>query len=714
MGVNGIYGLSGSGLDIESMVKVGMMAKQSEYDKMAQRYTKNEWTKSAYLELSSSINTFKNSTLTTYTRQSNMNAKEAETSSSAIKVSATSSAAVMNHTVEVKGLSANAYLIGTNKMQRAAITSNTVDNQSIKLADVLFSDLTKQTKDDGKTYVRGHVAAVTAAGINQTASDGNDQTWGTQYTFGKTTETYQKVLSSGDSEYNSSSAYWRKNNGDGTYTNYSSDIDPTQSAGTKPSIGSFGYDYVNQTWFDPSRQEEYNKALETWQARTDYASSNGAGFEKVIDKQRDVSTLGMDEVAFSFMITDGTKKISDMTDAEKAAHTISYTYDQLLNGGKTLTDLASDIKNLGLNITASYDVNRDQFTLFNKESGLANTIEISIGSDTSDSTKSRAAIVARNFFTNLGLYQSENGTLKGNTGGTAEVGDGNSLQFSLNKTKTVTGDDNEIVIDGVTYKEASNKITVGGVTYTALSKTTGATTVTISQDTDAIIDRVKSFVSDYNKILGELYAKYDEKADSNYKPLTQSQKDAMKEEQITKWEEKAKQGLLYHDQTLGRVIQNLRSSITQSVEQKDGSTVSIFNIGISTTGLKGQLSLDEDKLKKALDNDPEIVSKVFTVLPESENGLSSSEIASKSGVAQRLSDNFQTALTNIKSRAGSTADITEDSDLNNLMRNLQTRMSSFKKMMASFEESLYKKYDAMESTLARLGAQLSYITGSTS
>ena len=37
MGVNGIYGLSGSGMDIESMVKVGMMSKQNEYDKMAQK-----------------------------------------------------------------------------------------------------------------------------------------------------------------------------------------------------------------------------------------------------------------------------------------------------------------------------------------------------------------------------------------------------------------------------------------------------------------------------------------------------------------------------------------------------------------------------------------------------------------------------------------------------------------------------------------------------
>ena len=702
MGVNGIYGLSGSGMDIESMVKVGMMSKQNEYDKMAQKFTKNEWTKSAYLELSTSINTFNTSTLHQYKLSSTMNAKNAETTSSAVKVSASASAANMNHTVDVKGLSANAYLIGTNKLERAAITSSTVDNQSIKLADVLFSDLTQQTKTDGKTYVRGHVAAVTATGIDQTASDGNGQTWGTQYTFGKTTETYQKVLNVGDSQYSDAAAYWRKDNGNGTYTNYSSDIDPTQAPGAEPQ---------SSLYSDPS---QYTKDHEIWQARTDYAANPGA-FSKVIDAQRDVSTLGLDEVAFSFMITDGTKKISDMTDAEKAAHTISYTYDDLLNGGVTLTDLASKIKNLGTNISASYDVARDQFTIFNKESGLANTIEISIGADTGDSTKSRAAIATRNFFTNLGLYQSENGTLKGNNGATGvEVGDGKSLQFALNNTKTVTGDDNEIVIDGVTYKEATNKVTVGGVTYTALSKTTGPTTVTVSQDTDAIIEKVKSFVSDYNKLLSSLYEKYDEKSDSNYKPLTQSQKDSMKEEQITKWEEKAKSGLLYHDQTIGKIIQNMRSAITQSVEQEDGSSVSIFSLGISTTGLKGQLQLDEDKLKKALSEDSDIVAKVFTVLPKDETGLSASQITSQSGVAQRLGDVFTAATKSIRTRAGSSSDITEDSDLNNLLRNLQTRMSNFKKMMSTFETALYKKYDAMESALAKLGTQLSFIMGGNS
>jgi flagellar hook-associated protein 2 len=41
-------------------------------------------------------------------------------------------------------------------------------------------------------------------------------------------------------------------------------------------------------------------------------------------------------------------------------------------------------------------------------------------------------------------------------------------------------------------------------------------------------------------------------------------------------------------------------------------------------------------------------------------------------------------------------------------------MSNFKKMMDAFEERLYKKYDTMEATLAKLGSQLNYITGGAS
>ena len=273
-------------------------------------------------------------------------------------------------------------------------------------------------------------------------------------------------------------------------------------------------------------------------------------------------------------------------------------------------------------------------------------------------------------------------------------------------SRKASGTDGSIKIDGVSYTTTDNTKTVNGITYTAVDTTSSAAIVSVTQDTDAIIDKVKSFITDYNTLLADLYKKYDEKPNTDYKPLTQSQKDQMKDEQIEKWEEKAKAGLLYHDQTLGKIIQNMRNAIAEGVELEDGSTVSVFSLGISTTGLKGQLVLDEDKLKKALANDSDIVYNVFAKLDS--NDLDN---AATSGVAQRLGDILVNANKQIKTRAGSSSDITEDSDLNTLLRNLQTRMSNFKKMMSSFEDALYKKYDAMESTLAKLGTQLNYIMG---
>ena len=318
--------------------------------------------------------------------------------------------------------------------------------------------------------------------------------------------------------------------------------------------------------------------------------------------------------------------------------------------------------------------------------------------------------LAKDFFNNLGLAQSKDGGL---------TTEGITTTIGTTGEMAVAGEDGKARVDGVEYSFKDNKLQIDdlGVTYTFNKTTTtgygtdnkvdNPVTVTVGQDTDAIVNRVKSFIEDYNKILGNLYEKYDEKSDSNYKPLTQSQKDSMKEEQITKWEEKAKQGLLYHDSTLSKIISDMRSAISGTVELEDGTKVSIFNLGVSTTGIKGQLTLDEDKLKKALSKDPDIVYNVFGTLNTNTDKTGSEY----QGVAQRLGDVFTAATKAIKSRAGSSADIAEDSDLNNLLRELQTKMSNFKKLMSSFEDRLYKKYDAMESALTKLGMQLSFITG---
>ncbi|MBQ6296076.1 MAG: flagellar filament capping protein FliD [Selenomonadaceae bacterium] len=623
MGVNGIYGLSGSGIDVESMVKVGMMSRQNEYDKMAQKFTKNEWIKADYLELNNKITTFNSSTLSQYKMSTTMNARSAESSSSAIKVTANSTAGLMNHKVDVAELSSNAYLISTGTLKRYDENGNVDSNStSIQLKDILFKEL--EFSSDGKTVTSG--TSLPLAG----------------------------------SEY-----------------------------------GKNGYTVTSGT-----------------------SSSNNA---------------------FSFLISDNATKVKDENGVETSEFKkveINFSYAELANGA-TLNDLASKINAAGLNIRASYDSVQDKFSLYNTKGGNDNAIKIESSGLNSGLNAGINGSTALVFFNDLQLKQSVNGELTSDEfkWTTANTSDAVGSSFEAK------GSDGSIWVDGIRYKTTDNKVTVGGITYTALNKTSTETkqadgtykldsiansaTVSVTQDTDAIMDKVKSFVSDYNTLLASLYEKYDEKPNSDYKPLTQSQRDQMKDDQIEKWETKAKAGLLYHDQTLGKVIQSMRSAVSEKVDGIEGNYNSIYSLGISTTGIKGQLVLDEDKLKTALANDPDAVYNIFAKLESTTTNSSSAVYKTDSngrvtstsngnGIAQRLGDIFVEANKLIKDRAGSSADITEDSDLNTLLRNLQTKMSNFKRAMNTFEDALYKKYDNMESTLAKLGMQLNYVVGNQS
>ena len=434
-------------------------------------------------------------------------------------------------------------------------------------------------------------------------------------------------------------------------------------------------------------------------------------------------TADINDIAIRFSISDGVTK--DEKENLKTVE-ISYTYAQILGlndeTAKTIRDMYSDINtkasSAGLNIRAAYDTLNDVFSLYNSKGGTDNKIEIKAlatkvnsNGENSDNEEDKVAI---DFFNRLGLKQFAGSELSTNalkiSGLDAEGKITKTIDGNEQEEVAITGTNGTIKVDGIEYETTDNKITVGDVTYNALNKTNGAATVSVTQDVDGIVDKVKSFVENYNKLLSTLYEKYDEKPDSGYKPLTQSQKDSMKDEQIEKWEAKAKQGLLYHDKTLSKIISDMRTAVSTAVEGLgDGSKNSVYSIGISTTGIKGQLTLDETKLKNALAEDADSVYNIFAKLDtsaEAENG-----IVKENGIAQRLGDIFTSATKLIRNRAGSSEDITEDSDLNNLLRELQTKMSNFKKLMTAFEDRLYKKYDAMESTLAKLGMQLNFISG---
>ena len=589
MGANGIYGLSGSGLDIESLVKMGMMNKQNQYDKMYQTQLKQTWVKEAYNTVYTDVKAFKES-MSTFKMQSNMSAMQATSSNNdVVSVTANGAAAAMNHKITVEQVASNAYLMTANgqKIER----TNTSAANSAYLKDVLFGgDATKTTDADGQTS---------------------------------------------------------------------------------------------------------------------YAFKNSAGKPE---------THKGSEVAISIEVQDSDAKDSN---GNFVTHKVEFTYDQIFGDNKTLNDLATAFSNSGANIQGGYDTVNDSFSLYNKTSGSANKIGLKANNDKSAELLNKL---------HLASYDSQNNTL--GTEATFVNGTMNPAAVGTNAKAT---------IDGKTYESSTNKLNVANVIYNFngvsaknADGTSQASTISVSQDTDKIVDNVKKFVETYNTLIDSLNTKYREEKNTDYKPLTKKQEGEMTESQIDKWNEKAKSGLLYHDNNIYSIISDMRESLYTKVDAVDTvltdakgnkySYNSMSSIGITSSTNQGHITLDEEKLKKALTEDPDCVYQLFasdqdsTYVSGSTNKNQADTYTSKSdylntGIANRLYNAMTTNISNLESYAGTSKETDDESYLGKLITNMNTKMTSFQTLMKSYEKKLYEKYDAMEVALSKLGAQLSYITG---
>ncbi|NLY74012.1 MAG: flagellar filament capping protein FliD [Firmicutes bacterium] len=140
--------------------------------------------------------------------------------------------------------------------------------------------------------------------------------------------------------------------------------------------------------------------------------------------------------------------------------------------------------------------------------------------------------------------------------------------FNISQEGEESGVDAEVVINGVPTKKKSNTFTMNGITFTLTGE--GKATVSVNADTSAVCEKVENFVNKYNEILAALYEKTTEerpKSGGNYYlPLTDEQKEAMTEDQIEKWEEQAKKGLLRNDSILRGAINSLRMAVSQVLE----------------------------------------------------------------------------------------------------------------------------------------------------
>ena len=245
----------------------------------------------------------------------------------------------------------------------------------------------------------------------------------------------------------------------------------------------------------------------------------------------------------------------------------------------------------------------------------------------------------------------------------------------------------------------------------------GETPVTFSSktDTDKIIDVVKTMVEDYNAIVSEVKKAYSdmplEKSDgSRYKPLTDEDKADMTESEIKAYEEKAKTGILFMDRDLSSLYSALRSAVAPG--GSDGSF--LRSIGIKTSYEDGltTLSLDENALREALEQNPDQVKDAFT--KSKENGAASDGLMAS---IQKVTDRYAATTGATKGilieKAGSK--YSPSAALNNTlleqMKDIDKQVDKWQAKMSDKVDYYTNKFTQLEMLIAQMNSQSSSLAG---
>ena len=280
-------------------------------------------------------------------------------------------------------------------------------------------------------------------------------------------------------------------------------------------------------------------------------------------------------------------------------------------------------------------------------------------------------------------------------------------------TATINGQKMEFSRSSNTFDLDGMSITLNGT----FEVKDGETPVTFSSktDTDKIIDVVETMVEDYNAIVSEVKKAYSdmplEKSDgSRYKPLTDEDKADMTESEIKAYEEKAKTGILFMDRDLSSLYSALRSAVAPG--GSDGSF--LRSIGIKTSYEDGltTLSLDENALREALEQNPDQVKDAFT--KSKENGAASDGLMAS---IQKVTDRYAATTGATKGilieKAGSK--YSPSAALNNTlleqMKDIDKQVDKWQAKMSDKVDYYTNKFTQLEMLIAQMNSQSSSLAG---
>ena len=417
-------------------------------------------------------------------------------------------------------------------------------------------------------------------------------------------------------------------------------------------------------------------------------------------------------------VEDGTTKLKDLgfgTDGKEVKFKLTIgtgadakVEEITLKGNQTLDDVALMLRDKGLN--AKFDAATKRFFISAKESGAANGFTIEAQKITGYTVEANKKIPtwsndpeSLTALKNLGLYYDLNNPM-------------NTDKVSGQATM-INAQDAQVEINGVDFTFAKNTFEVNGLTITAMQTTKEGEEITLTtqQDTDGIYDMIKNFVKKYSELINEMDKLYNAKSASKYEPLTKEEKDAMSDTEVEEWEKTIKESLLRRDTTLSSVASAMKNVMMSThldgkIGINDGKDIYLTFFGIETLGyykskdneknayhINGDpddtnVKNNEDKLKKAIANDPDTVIEFF----------------------KSLANNLYTTLDEKMARVqgySSAFTVYNDLQMNDELKKYTSKIETEQKKLNDYVDRWYSKFSQMEVAMAKLKSKESSLSG---
>ncbi|EHQ91625.1 flagellar filament capping protein FliD [Desulfosporosinus youngiae] len=742
-GLGGIYGLSGSGMDIDSLVKQLMQAQQIKSDALFQKKTVAEWQKTAYNTVYDEISKFRDMVFN-YKLQANLNPKKVTASNSLVATAtANSSAANVSHSLVVAQLADGVKLTSTASLSTAGTAVDRTTIASQFYAGTAVEDIPKMVITIANGPAQATLTVDPTGSINDFVSQINKAGLNITANYDATLD--RIFLTTNNSGAAADISFAGSNTAGMTFL--------TDKLKLPVSVLAGGSSLSSSGSIHSTVQVDFNKPLATqFKGLTDSTlrlanSATGTTQDiiiKITDTLQDViskifesgnAEAWFDPTTGQFGINptqNGTLSIEDSDQSAKDLFS-QLNMPATFNVGKVTTSRSSvyiPLDNAAVLKSQFAELeSADSFTL-NIANGADSPTAVVIdpANDTLESMLAKIRAVP-------GVdasYDETTGkvTLKSANGENLNFAgsDAAGTSFLANTLKLhQAGLDAVFKLDGVPLSQSENTFNISGVTYnlTAVSQDAEmlspgvmnpnvgqATNITVANDIEKAVDGMQALVDAYNKIMESLNNKVKETRYKDFPPLTEAQKKELKETEITAWETKAKSGMLHNDSTLTSLLNAMRNAFNSVVSGVSGDYNIAAAIGI-TTGPDytegGKLYLNTDKLRKALETEPDVLTQLFGA-----SGATNPDgtIDSKSqGIAGRLYDVIKITMDQLNEIAGTTSKAQYDTESNYAKKisDYAKQISTQEHRFESMQTAYYKQFNAMEVALQQLSAQSGWL-----